>query len=482
MCMTLDQNVTSKLRLHIFRCAVTLLASTGCFRAAPPLEKGDGKEPEYYTETDSEGRVTVRAHPVVLKRKNPSATAPVLKPTKTTSTTSTPKTRAKEPTLAETASPIATITPQPTATPAGLNLTTVSSLGPLLTGSCDPAAQSFSATTTLGRVRSVSCASNGVLSIRVHLPAGSEPFSVQFTQSYRDGSSVSTTKNYARVPFLCPEGYVGVPASHVEGLGHTEATAGHTSWWLDVAKDFCVMKYPAKNNHNSTYATSTMSKTPWSLKRGTDALDAGSAFQACHDIPNGMYRLISNTQWQTIARNAESVGDNWSEGVVGSGVMNKGNSDGNCCTKANSTDDDPYSGTGNTEKDPVGSGWEQRRTHVLSNGETVWDMSGNAWQWVSENTDEIGLQPTITNLTNFTDNLYFSNDLHASNRLLFAPLGPYDSGINVGRVWGGTGGAIRRGWYWYDGGHGNVGIFAATIAYSSTEYSILTGFRCTHIP
>ena len=36
------------------------------------------------------------------------------------------------------------------------------------------------------------------------------------------------------------------------------------------------------------------------------------------------YHLLNNNEWMTIARNAESVGKNWSSGIVGEGFMYNG--------------------------------------------------------------------------------------------------------------------------------------------------------------
>jgi hypothetical protein len=46
-----------------------------------------------------------------------------------------------------------------------------------------------------------------------------------------------------------------------------------------------------------------------------------------------------------------------------------------------------FRATGSTLNSPVGSpgangGWEERRTHILSNGQILWDISGNAAEWV----------------------------------------------------------------------------------------------------
>jgi hypothetical protein len=383
--------------------------------------------------------------------------------------------------------PAATATPTyaPASSAPILASLNVVGLKPTLTGTCDAAGLLHTATTTSGGVRSVECDGNGNLKVVVHLPAGSAPFSVSVTTTHSDGSIDTGTKSYTRTPFLCPVGYVGVPGSGVPGLGNANASKGNADWWLDVEKDFCVMKYPAKNNNASNYASSTMSGLPWtSIARGVDENEIGSAFQACRDVPNGTFRLMSNSQWQTIARNAEGVVANWSGGAVGIGVMVKGHTDQVPFGRlSNSADNDPYFGTSNSASESAGSGWEQRRTHALSNGEIVWDMGGNVWHWVSDNLEELGQNPQIAGLPQFTNQNYFSLANHVANRLIFAPAGNYSTAQNVGSVWGGTGG-IMRGWYFSDVLYSSIkgGIFATVLNYPHTQTQSLTGFRCAYLP
>ncbi|MEN9825065.1 MAG: hypothetical protein RI953_810, partial [Pseudomonadota bacterium] len=276
-----------------------------------------------------------------------------------------------------------------------LALSSQNGLRAFLSGTCDQVAPFQKAKTSSGWVRSVTC-SAGILSIEIHLPAGgAESVTVEAWPEFAGVPGPSSFATFTRSAFACPAGYVAVPASGLVKLGNVNASKGNANWWLDVDKDFCVMKYPAKNNNGSTYATSSMTGSPWvMIARGTDETTVGSAFKACKDAGPGNYRLISNTQWQTVARNAESVPANWSGGAVGNGSMALGHSDDTSNlvgALANDIDSKPYSGTGNSASDPVGSGWEQRRTQTLSNGELVWDFAGNVWQWVSEDFAALGV-------------------------------------------------------------------------------------------
>ncbi len=281
----------------------------------------------------------------------------------------------------------------------------------------------------------------------------------------------------------CPSGYVGVPGNSTAGLGSVLATIGNATASLDPSRDFCVMKYPAKDNNSSTYATSTATGTPWVN------ITRDNAAAACSANGTG-FGLISNTRWQVVARNAENVASNWSGGAVGSGVLNRGHSDGTPGgALANSTDDtDGYFGTLNTGFTSAAwsalgatpaAGSEQKRTYNLSNGSVVWDVGGNIWQWMSDNYSSLGVSPAIaaswdefSNTTNFP--------LGGVNRLLFAPSGSYTSAQNAGQQYGASSGTARRGGSW------NftlaAGLFTAGLNNSTSAANDTSGFRCTYTP
>jgi prepilin-type N-terminal cleavage/methylation domain-containing protein len=86
--------------------------------------------------------------------------------------------------------------------------------------------------------------------------------------------------------------------------------------------------------------------------------------------------LITNEEWMTIARNAEQVNSNWSGGSPGEGYFYSGHNDYNPHGSLQaSLDADGYAGTNNTSGN-------QRRTLTLSNGEVIWDLSGNVFEHV----------------------------------------------------------------------------------------------------
>lgn len=366
-----------------------------------------------------------------------------------------------------------------------LNSSNATGLRHTVTGTCDSSATSHVVTTSVGRLASVVTCSGTALSFVLHLPPGSSDFSVTVTSMNAGGSSDSVTETFTRTAFTCPAGYVGVPRSSIGGLGNASAITNHANWWLDVSRDFCVMKYPAKKNNPTTptYAVSEIDGLPWvSIARGTDHTTAGSAFKMCNDISGGNYRLISNTQWQTVARNAESVGANWSGGAAGTGSMARGhtdNSPGSALT--NAADNASYYDTGNSSANAVGSGWEQSRTQTLSNGEVVWDFGGNVWQWVSDDYGDLGLSPSISaGWSEFSNTTNFPTSGGGINRGIFAPSGSYNSSHNIGRFYGGSGGAVMRGGYW--NGTSDAGLFSALLSSPESASASDVGFRCVYLP
>ncbi|MER2513204.1 MAG: fibronectin type III domain-containing protein [Nitrosomonas ureae] len=310
-----------------------------------------------------------------------------------------------------------------------------------------------------------------------------------YANSTNAQASACSTASVAYMLTSCPIGYVSVPG---------DATLGTTN--------FCVMQYEAKawNDANSnqvidagevdadgcseagcttgnwaaipTYKpVSQAADLPWRR------IDQNQARLACDALNSGgtNFDLISNPEWMTIARNIEVQNGNWSGGVVGSGLIFQGNNGVAAASSYNGSD--PEGGTGRDTK----------AMHVLSNGEQIWDISGNVWEWVDWNvtpankayvsTDgspqsawrEFTLLDTLIGL----GDEMFPNSWRPTNAA-------YNSAKGTGQYYAGTnasGGAARRGGGWSN--VTNAGVFALNLLNSSayTSYNSL-GFRCVYRP
>lgn len=293
-----------------------------------------------------------------------------------------------------------------------------------------------------------------------------------------DDSSTDQVSKAITNSFSCGTGYVPVPPL----TGYTD-------------KAFCVMKYEAKEGTGSVPESVATGK-PWVSINYTDAKSK------CTGLGTG-YDLITNDEWQTIARNAELVATNWSGGTVGSsGGMNTGHTDGTPVNhQAASTDDtDPCVNTGQTCSDTT---WDsQRRTHKLSNGRVIWDLGGNASELVKDlfdisNQNDFGSDAnisTITETSHSTNTTLTAGSVTRTRKTKghFGPSGDYTSLStepygHLGRFSGDSAfspsdalnGTIQRGSPFTAS---NGGIFNAFIALSLTYTSTSLGFRCVHNP
>lgn len=247
----------------------------------------------------------------------------------------------------------------------------------------------------------------------------------------------------------CPSGYIFVPALSP----------------LTVS-DFCVAKFEMKNDGFGTPA-SVRTGTPWAL------ITRDAARSKCQAL-GGNYDLISNDQWQTIARNIAGVAVNWSSGVVGTGQINGGHSDNAPANSLAPGADDTTtacSGTGQTCSSTV---WDvQRRIHTLSNTNVIWDFAGNVAEWVT-----LDVTAAYGGLT--AASMLIAGDVSQSR---FGPVSNCDNpsappycGMGAAIINGNGGVAVRGGAFSVTGYY--TGVFAANLSPGPTFAQNDVGFRC----
>ncbi len=302
-------------------------------------------------------------------------------------------------------------------------------------------------------------------------------------------------------PINCPANFVAIPANSALS---TDA--------------FCVMKYEAKvynvtdgiavadggslNGAKTYRADSRPDGKPWlNLVRGTDATTPNSAWKAC---ATAGYNLLTNAQWQAIARNIETaqsspgVYRNWSNGSTsGANALNRGHSDDAPAgaLEADTTgdpDDDPCVGTGQTncanqtvnlaESTEVAS-YSQKRTHTLSNGQIIWDIAGNVWEWVQDSLTNQGSNDAISqnpgNVPDPTTGILRwgpSTDFTLKRPAHLGGAGGSEyGGLGYGALNGSDGAVVRGG---FSNSLTGAGVFAADLNRAPTSPYANVGFRC----
>lgn len=262
-------------------------------------------------------------------------------------------------------------------------------------------------------------------------------------------TSSTGTAGTALTSAQCPTNYIFVPS-----------LAPYT------VTSFCVAKYEMKNDGYGT-PVSVATSTPWV------SIDRNAARAKCQSL-GGSYDLISNNHWQTIARNIAGVASNWDSGIVATGQVNWGHTDGapSSALAAVTSDNDPCNGTGETCSSSV---WNaQRRTHILSNGNVIWDFGGNVYEWVTND-------QSVAYSTNYFVSSMTSGDneqiRYGAETSTICPARwstPY-CGFGSARIGFNAGGSARGG-YWAMGEQ--AGIFTTTMEAAPSFSDVIAGFRC----
>lgn len=251
-------------------------------------------------------------------------------------------------------------------------------------------------------------------------------------------------------------------------------------------KDFCVMKYEAKWNGSGVLADQNNMYCGNGDDNGANNCDTSNVgitsspkykplTRVTHLEAQALcekygYNLITDKQWVTISRNIESVNRNW----IGNSLY-IGHSDGNPGSMINaSTDDDPYYRTSNPNTN-------QKRVLYLSNGEAIWDLAGNAWEWTNDsfqNNSESSLGMGSSNWYEWNQ-ISGYEDLRSKNLLL-------NSSNGIGIVYADIDNAypstsihsfIRGGSYNFAS---NSGIYSLSLNKGPTMSVDDVGFRCAY--
>ena len=222
--------------------------------------------------------------------------------------------------------------------------------------------------------------------------------------------------------------------------------------------DFLVMKYEAKNVDN--IATSQADVTPWVSITQIDAKAKCEAINA---------HLITNEEWMTIARNIEANPVNWTGGSVGQGMIKRGN--------VGIPDDGSYDGA-----DPeFGFDRNTKAKLQLSNGEEIWDVSGNVWEWVDETL-------LTSELPNYAATWREINSITYTSYLPYSMVGPLNESFTsvngIGKIYtdnndahpSGSIHAFRRGGAWSISSL--AGVFTVDLGYAPEGMYTNIGFRC----
>jgi hypothetical protein len=222
------------------------------------------------------------------------------------------------------------------------------------------------------------------------------------SRSLNAGTPPSTDVTQTPSGFKCPTGFILVPGNP-----------------LYQTKGFCVMKYDAKcavssdltqglepvvgsqctsegtYKNNSSNCACTGSRQIVSVASGYPVTYIAETDNTPNNAKNYClsqgWHLMNNAEWMTIARNVETMADNWCNkdgtgcgnqpGTVGK-ILANGHNDNSAQALVAASDDQPCWGTTSDDSNLCGHPSSQKRTLALSNHEIIWDLAGNVWQWV----------------------------------------------------------------------------------------------------
>lgn len=340
---------------------------------------------------------------------------------------------------------------------------------------------------------------------------------------------------------VCPSGFVSVPGDPLYGTAtfcvmkyeaKCASTADLTTGIAPAHGDACSGESGGdyygtyKNNTAGCNCSSANSKNIVSVASGFPiayiAQDDNTANDAKSYCEANGWHLITNNEWMTIARNNERLGSNWcssngtacgyspgQSGKVLASSHNDGNNeaaaggDASSAIIASTDDSQACYGTTTNGSNTCGGTGSQKRTLALSNGEVVWDMAGNLYEW-TDNTVLRKDQPE-SSTAGVGDTGWFWSDFATGSvgstldnngqgpSMGYDAIRPsvpsWNANQGVGRIYhyslvgdvNTTVYAFLRGAVWYDSSHAGVFTLRLSGTPGPSGYSNV-GFRCAVSP
>jgi hypothetical protein len=216
------------------------------------------------------------------------------------------------------------------------------------------------------------------------------------------------------------------------------------------------------NSVNTNNCTPANSRQIASLPGGLPIVDISHTQAVAYCQSVGAH-LITNDEYMTIVTNAANQSSNWTGGTVGTGGLYIGNANNASEYPADANDANGYAGESNKTINYTN---DERRTLTLSNGSTIWDMSGNVWEHVQRSVNDVGdltttmVVPSCTggggwNWCQFPNISAWSTDVTQARAA--PPNSAWSSSQDIGQVYtDGSGGnqgttVFLRGVDWYNG-------------------------------